>query len=196
MSFADSLKNSKCSSDINDISEFSIEPSILFTKAVVDDTGSTDSWQRVDGYKWFNYTDNNISSVNEDKSISVNPKQVNITQEENSQFISFEMNRFYDGIDLKDTIISIHYSRNDNKHASSQAVNVEYNNDRIRFAWLLDRNATGASGVLRFEIRAEGSISDSEGNSYAYIWKTKTDLLDVYMTAEINNNTIESKCYI
>nr|WP_270248882.1 DUF6273 domain-containing protein [Coprococcus catus] len=175
MSFADSLKNSKCSSDINDISELSIEPSILSTKAIVDDTGSTDSWQRVDGYKWFNYTDNNISSVNEDKSISVNPKQVNITQEENSQFIPFEMNRFYDGIDLKDTIISIHYSRNDNKHASSQAVNVEYNNDRIRFAWLLDRNATGASGVLRFEIRAEGSISDSNGNSYAYIWKTKTD---------------------
>ena len=71
MSFADSLKNSKCSSDINDISEFSIEPSILSTKTVVDDTGYTDSWQRVDGYKWFNYTDNNISSINEDKSISL-----------------------------------------------------------------------------------------------------------------------------
>ena len=65
-------------------------------------------------YAWFNdYIDNNISIVDANKEISVNKAQVNISQESNSQFIPFEMNRKYDGIDLMDMALSIHFTTSD-----------------------------------------------------------------------------------
>ena len=45
------------------------------------------------------YSDEHISYVDEKKNVTVNDFQVNLTQEENSQYIPFEMNRYYDGID-------------------------------------------------------------------------------------------------
>ena len=43
------------------------------------------------------------------KDIKLDGKQFNITQEENSQYIPFEMPRYYDGFDLKGTKLSIYY---------------------------------------------------------------------------------------
>ena len=60
-----------------------------------------ETWTRHTGYRWFNdYYDDKISSINETKDITVHESQVNISQEVNSQFIPFEMNRYYDGFDL------------------------------------------------------------------------------------------------
>ena len=131
-------------------------------------------WTRHTGYKWFeDYVDDKISSINETKDIKVHEAQVNISQEINSQFVPFEMNRYYDGFDLVDMVISVHYTSSDNYHGGSQAVNVEYTDEKIRFAWRVDENATHISGKLQFEIHADGAIYDSEGNSYAYRWKSQ-----------------------
>lgn len=35
--------------------------------------------------------------------------QINLTQEDNSQFIPFEMPRYYDGVDLMQMLIQVHY---------------------------------------------------------------------------------------
>lgn len=125
-------------------------------------------------YRWFNeYEDNDYSTVDDKKNIELNEKQFNITQEENSQFIPFEMPRYYDGIDLINTALSIHYDRSDKQHGVSEPVNVTYNSEKIRFAWLADASVTGVAGKIKFEIHATGAIFDSDGNSYAYEWKSR-----------------------
>ena len=119
------------------------------------------------------FYDDNISVVNDTKDITLNKKQFNITQEENSQYIPFEMPRYYDGFDLANAIISIHYKTNNDRHGASKPVNVTYNNEKIRFGWLVDAGATIDVGMLEFEIHAYGTIVGSDGVSKSYTWKTK-----------------------
>ena len=140
-------------------------------------------WTRVTDpkYAWFDeFTDDKISYVDENKDITIDNSQINISQESKSQFIPFEMPRYYDGIDLTKMAISIHFTNSDKQHAASPAVNVQYNNDKIRFAWLVDANATHIDGNLQFEIHADGAISDNTGKSYEYRWKSKpTDKFNI-----------------
>lgn len=126
-------------------------------------------------YAWFDaYIDNNISIVDANKGISVNNAQVNISQESNSQFIPFEMARKYDGIDLKDMALSIHFTTSDGQHFASKPVNVEYSENKIRFAWLVDTNATHIDGNIKFEIHADGLILDDTKKEYGYRWKSQS----------------------
>ena len=140
-------------------------------------------WTRVTypQYVWFNqFNDEKISHIDENKDITIDSSQINISQESKSQFIPFEMPRYYDGIDLTRMAISIHFTNRDQQHAASPAVNVEYKDDKIRFAWLVDGNATHIDGSLQFEIHADGSISDNSGKQYEYRWKSKpTDKLNI-----------------
>ena len=113
-------------------------------------------WTRVTypQYVWFNqFNDEKISHIDENKDITIDSSQINISQESKSQFIPFEMPRYYDGIDLTRMAISIHFTNRDQQHAASPAVNVEYKDDKIRFAWLVDANATHIDGNLQFEIQ-------------------------------------------
>ena len=144
----------------------------ITTFAVTNESFTKDTTGR---YAYFNdYIDDKISYVDDNKNITVDNSQVNISQESNSQFIPFEMARKYDGIDLADMALSIHFTTSDGQHFASKPVNVEYSNDKIRFAWLVDTNATHISGNIKFEIHADGSISDSTGTSYGYRWKSKS----------------------
>lgn len=140
-------------------------------------------WIRVTSpsYVWFNdFNDDKISHINESKDITIDDSQINISQESKSQFIPFEMPRYYDGIDLTKMAISIHFTNKDKVHAASPAVNVRYKDDKIRFAWLVDGNATHIDGNLQFEIHADGSITDSSGKQYEYRWKSKpTDKFNI-----------------
>lgn len=136
---------------------------------------SGEIWTQDNNYRWFNdYFDDKISYIDENKNITVDPSQVNISQEVNSQFIPFEMMQKYDGIDLSKMAISIHYDRSDGTHGTSEPVNVEYSGEKIRFVWLVDEQATCVVGNFKFEIHADGAIVDSAGNSYGYRWKSKS----------------------
>lgn len=137
-------------------------------------TSTTGEWIPNDKYVWFDdYYDDKISMIDNDRVISIHDSQINISQEINSQFIPFEMMRRYDNIDLVDMAMSIHYTTKDNCHGSSKPVNVQYNDEKIRFAWLVDENATHVAGDLKFEIHFNGAIVDRNGKSYAYRWKSK-----------------------
>ena len=75
--------------------------------AVYDDDG----YESVEGYTQYSqYTDDKYSMVDTNKNITMDSSQINITQEKNSQYIPFQMPRFYDGIDLsaREMTISIH----------------------------------------------------------------------------------------
>ena len=70
---------------------------------------------RSGNYTWYDtFSDNDYSTVDSGKDITLNPNQINITQENNSQVIPFEMPRYYDGVDLMQMTIQIHYVNADN----------------------------------------------------------------------------------
>lgn len=149
-------------------------------------SGDDGSWQQhADYVRYYNLSDDNISTINDRKEISLNDKQINITQEENSQYIPFEMSRYYDGYDLVNAVISIHYETKTGVHGASKAVNVTFNNNKIRFGWLVDAGATLDAGTLSFEIHAYGSITGSDGVAKGYVWKTKSNK---------NINVLQSIC--
>lgn len=134
------------------------------------------------------YSDDNISTINDVKGVIVNDKQINITQEKNSQFIPFEMNRYYDGYDLIQTTIQIYYVNADNQDAIANAINIYYNSSKIRFGWLVDDFATAKAGKLKFEIQAIGVNSKGEG----YIWKTRpNDSLNVIQSLSANGSIVK-----
>ena len=164
-------------------------PSIMTldeTFAIAAYSGDGGNWQQHTGYvRYSSFSDDNISVINDKKDINLNANQFNITQEENSQYIPFEMPRYYDGFDLVNTVISIHYQTKSGRHGSSKPVNVTFNDEKIRFGWLVDAGATLDVGTLEFEIHAYGTVTGSDGVSKGYTWKTKSNK---------NLNVIQSLC--
>ena len=137
-------------------------------------SGDDGNWQQHADYVYYsNFSDSNISTINDTKDIALNKKQFNITQEENSQFIPFEMPRYYDGFDLVRTIISIHYTTKSGRHGAAKPVNVTFNDEKIRFGWLVDAGATLDVGVLEFEIHAYGTVTGNDGVPKSYTWKSR-----------------------
>ena len=160
------------------IDESSVDSNLIMTldetPMVAAYSGDDGNWIQDTHYEVYSFfEDSNISTISTEKDVKLNEKQINITQEENSQYIPFEMPRRYDGYDLTQASISIHYETINGYHASDKPVNVTYNNDKIRFGWLVDAGATQTAGKLKFEIHANGSISDNKGNVKGYTWKTK-----------------------
>lgn len=193
LSFEDSLKKSMATASMktenvavasmdnianNSIADMSISDMGIMTLdesyGIAAYSGDDGSWQQHSDYVYYSsFSDDNISIVSDEKDIALNKKQFNITQEENSQYIPFEMPRYYDGFDLVNTIISIHYQTKGGRHGASKPVNVTFNDEKIRFGWLIDAGATVDVGMLEFEIHAYGSIAGSDGVSRSYTWKTK-----------------------
>ena len=139
-----------------------------------DDGNWTQDYDYTSYTTYVKYNDDDVSKIDDNKNIVLSKKQFNITQESNSQYIPFEMPRYYDGFDLaENTTISIHYVKKDGKHGVSEPVNVAFNDDRIRFAWLVDSNATNVAGELKFEIHAYGTAIDDTGVAHDYIWKSR-----------------------
>ena len=179
LSFEDSLKNSATTED-SGISLMSASASIESEDSNVVAYASTyaidENWQRHPNYvSYDDFSDDNISTISNNKDINLDSSQFNITQEENSQYIPFEMPRYYDGFDLVDTVISIHYTTKSGRHGATKPVNVFYNNEKIRFGWLVDAGATLDAGTLAFEIHAYGTVTGSDGKPNAYVWKTKSN---------------------
>lgn len=141
----------------------SAEPAVAMYSTEEDNFTIDDRYDRYDDYE-----DKNVSLI-EEKTIHINGAQINLTQESYSQYIPFQMPRYYDGFDLSSTLISFHYVRADGKGAIVPAVNVSYNESVIKFAWLVDQDATFVEGILMFEIQAIGV--NSLGNPY--VWKSQ-----------------------
>lgn len=115
------------------------------------------------------YKDENYSFIDEKKNISVNDEQINITQESNSQYVPFEMNRYWDGIDLMEMSLQIHFVNKNKDEDYAVPINVSYSDIRIRFAWLVDKRVTAIAGDVQFEIRGIGV--NEKGDEYVWITK-------------------------
>lgn len=164
-------------------------PMTLATDDVFGEIVAYSEWTRdTTNYEWYEqYADSNLSRIDASKNVTVDASQINISQEVNSQFIPFEMPRYYDGFDLMNTTIWIRYVCSDGYTEEKKAVNVSYDTANIKFAWLLDDHATHVAGNLKFEIRARGSNEKGE----PYIWKSKIfDKMNVLQSL-IDENSIK-----
>lgn len=118
---------------------------------------------------YYDYIDTALSKVDILKNITVDKSQLNITQETNSQYMPFEIPRYWDGIDLMNMLIQVHYVNSKKQSDVVTVINVKSNSEYIRFGWLIDGNVTAVSGNVTFEITAIGT---NEKNK-AYKWKTR-----------------------
>ena len=130
-----------------------------------------DDYEIVSGYNQYNnYSDEKYSTVDENKNITMDSSQINITQESNSQYVPFRIPRYYDGIDLSEMTICIRYSDKltGGTPGEYSVVNVKRNSQYICFGWLIDDKLTKSPGEYIFEIRATGQV-----DNLIYAWSTR-----------------------
>lgn len=74
----------------------------------------------------------------------------------NSNILTFEINRFYDNVDLKTKDIRFIVS-NTNGIFMEKAVNLQYNDTLLRFSWVLSYAVTYKSGTVNAAIEIFGT---------------------------------------
>ena len=133
-------------------------------------SGDNETWHLSEKYQYYpEYNDDSVSTVDKLKKITLAQDQINLTQETNSQFIPFELPRYYDGFDLYTTNLMVHFVNAGDYEDFSTPINVYYNAEKIKFGWLVDKRVTAVEGKVQFEIQARGW--NSKGDEY--IWKTQ-----------------------
>ncbi len=138
-------------------------------------SGDDGGWIHSDKYLHYpDYSDDNLSTIDSKKNITINQNQINLTQESNSQYIPFEMDRYYDGFDLMNATLLIHFVNKNKDEDYANPINVTYNDEKIRFAWLVNSNGTAVAGKLNFELQAIGV--NSKGDTYKWISRPCDDL--------------------
>ena len=159
-------------------SKQAVTPSAAHTNASRSVKPAMASYSVSDGYTlcsdgryevYSQYYDDKFSSVDDQKNINIDPAQIDIAQEENSQYKVFRISRYQDGIDLMDMLIQIHYVNKDGSGDVANAMNVEYNDEYIRFGWLIGAGVTAVAGTVTFEITATGMNEKNQ----PYRWRTR-----------------------
>lgn len=136
----------------------------------------TETWTVHPDYAWYDdFADDKYSTVDVLKNIKLDANQVNLSQEELSQYIPFEMPRRYDNFDMTTTKIQFHYVNPDGFEDYVTAVNVQYSETKIRFALLVPLNMTALAGKVEFEIVAFGLNSKNEN----YKWISRSTVANV-----------------
>lgn len=129
-------------------------------------------WEWVDGYDNGTYVDDMIFEVDKDtKKMQAIINQTMVAGEDRSQFIRFQMPRYYDGIDLSTKNIQIIYMTESGYSDINTAICVERNDEQIRFGWLVPAAASYEVGILSFGIEFVGSD---------YVLKTRVTEVEVY----------------
>lgn len=135
------------------------------------DIDSSAVWTAVSdqGYKFYeDYSGDDVSAVTSGRKIVMKPDQMNFMQESNSQYVPFQMPRYFDGFDMGKVKIQFYYLNENGEYGVDYAVNVYTSKDRIRFAWLMSGSVTKIGGSVQFEIQAVGKNSNGD----YYMWKT------------------------
>lgn len=124
------------------------------------------------------------------KSIQVLVEQPIVAGENKSQFIKFQMGRYYDAIDLTAMQVNIVFLSPAGNRGISAAVNTEYSEEAIRFGWLVPYEACPVKGKLYFAVEFVGAD---------YTLKTTagcTNVLDSISDRDIVPEPVEQEWYI
>lgn len=129
-------------------------------------------WEWIPGYDNTIFTDAEIFEIDHStKEIEEIEHQILVSGEDSSQFIRFEMPRFYDGVDLSEKTIQILYLTEGDVTDINMARCVQRNDEKIRFGWVVPYEACYDVGTLSFSIEVTGTD---------YVWKSRTYDLEVY----------------
>ena len=116
------------------------------------------NWTLISGSTPQDYIDTAVFEVNPDtKKIALITGQPLVAGEENSQYISFLMPRYWDGIDISDKDFTIEYALAGTYYGTSEAVNAEMTTEQVRFGWIVPKEACCISGTLLFVLRIEST---------------------------------------
>ncbi len=129
-------------------------------------------YEWVDGYENGVYTDDMIFEVDKDtKQLQVITNQIMVSGENRSQFIRFQIPRYYDGVDLSTKNIQIIYITESGYSDINVAICVERNDENLRFGWLVPAAASYDVGTLSFGIEFVGDD---------YVLKTRVVDVEVF----------------
>ena len=120
------------------------------------------------------------------RSIGDLSNQISVEGEDNSQYIQFLMPRYYDGIDLTEMLINIHYELSDGQGSNDYPVNAYYSDAHIKFGWIIPQQAVSYSGEVSFCIFAAGTK-----NYKNYVLKTETKKYTVKSGLDVDGGMIE-----
>ena len=115
-------------------------------------------WTAISGYTPQDYTDTAVFEVNsETKKIALITGQALVAGEENAQYMRFSLDRYWDGIDIKDKDFYVEYALAGTYYGKTAVVNAEYNTEQVRFGWVVPQEACCISGTLLFVLRVEST---------------------------------------
>lgn len=124
------------------------------------------------------------------KGIQVLVEQPIVSGENKSQFIKFQMGRYYDAIDLTDMEVNILYESPTGYQDISSAVNREYSDEYIRFGWLVPYAACSEKGKLSFAVEFVGADYTLKTT------KSTTEVLDSIAGSSAVPEPVEQTWYI
>lgn len=136
---------------------------------------STDTWIKSDKYTDYPiYHDEQYAYI-EGRTIGDINSQVSVQGESYSQYISFMMDRYYDGVDITTKSIWIHYELVDGSGSESSPINVYYNDNSVRFGWIIPDQATQQAGDIKIGVWVTGTAPNTKN----YLLKTETKIYTI-----------------
>lgn len=117
--------------------------------------------------RYTEYNDPNFSVIDENKNITLDSSQVNLTQEENSQYVPFKMFRRYDNIDQLNMTLLMHCVTPLGGDVYVTPVNVQYDDSYLYFGVILPASVCATKGDVLFEIQSIGT--NEKGDNYKLI---------------------------
>lgn len=151
----------------------------------------SENWEWIDGYDNTTYTDPMIFGVDQKtKLLQVIKDQPLVAGEDRSQMIRFEMDRYWDGVDITPKSIQVIYMAPNGYSDINAVVSAEKSDDKIRFGWVVPGEALPEPGKLAFSIEI---VAED------YILKTRTTSIEIYAGlngAEIIPEPVEKAWYI
>ena len=117
--------------------------------------------------RYSEYSDPNFSTIDENKNISMDSSQINLTQEENSQYVPFKMFRRYDNVDQLNMTLIMHAVTPSGADAYATPVNMQYDENYLYFGIIIPGTICAEAGTVQFEIQSLGT--NEKGENYKLI---------------------------
>lgn len=127
--------------------------------------------------------ENEISIVKGKKVIIGNIGRI-LKGESNSQLLLFQMDKYYDNIDISQKSIEIVYRDSMNNIYRDSAVNISYNDNFVRFNWLISSKVTQHAGKVTASIHFIGE--DEKGKPYVL----KTEDFQIFVQDSIDGEEL------
>ena len=110
-------------------------------------------------------------------------KNIAVVGDHLSETIYFSCPRYFDGEDLSSHTCIIRFINAGHEYGESPAVDMEPDEEMLKFGWAIDRYATKYDGVINFTVQFE--TKDSNGISYQ--WQTQPAQLSILPALDIDD---------